>query len=446
MALDPNILLRGAQLRQENDQEFRKNIFDTINGMRDYDLKRQKIAAGGDLPAPIQIVNEYEKAVREGDFDRANNISVFAKAFDKGIVPYAQGGVFDALSSIPKTKYKPAYQVEGGYVPPMDEEALDAPIADAPSPEAPLSVNDLQSTGDPAMDRRREQMYTENYGRQQNGEPLRITVRPGQYEEDALPKVNYNPTVMPGYGEAVGSIEAAKKGMGRQAEKDVDLNMNWQIAEREAQAKADVEKATAADIEREKSLGKGKGDKVIENNNTLSSLDSLEYSIGQAQELLPKVSMTGPIYGRIGNLAEEPDYKNLQGTINSITLQAKDLYNLGSGQGFTDADRDFLRDVIAGKYARSETIQSGLQRFQQALEHRRQYLERQNAEYGYQPSAPNQQSGAVSDEEFNAEPAQPLPNAAPKSPRSSGEARFNLKKQGFTDAQIDEYLKARGIQ
>ena len=139
--------------------------------------------------------------------------------------------------------------------------------------------------------------------------------------------------------------------------------------------------------------GKKAGEQIIANNNTLSSLDNLEYSISQANALLPKVAATGPILGRIGAAAENPDYANLQGSINSITLQAKDLYNLGSGQGFTDADREFLRKVIAGEYARKETIQAGLQRFSEALQHRREFLQLQNQQYRQQYV--NQQQSAT---------------------------------------------------
>ena len=127
--------------------------------------------------------------------------------------------------------------------------------------------------------------------------------------------------------------------------------------------------------------GKNASNQVFENNDTMGSLNNLNFSIQQAQQLLPKVAMTGPVLGRVGNAAEDPDYKNLQGAINSITLQAKDLYNLGSGQGFTDADREFLRDVVAGKYARAETIEAGLARFQQALQNRQAFLQQQNAAY-----------------------------------------------------------------
>jgi len=173
---------------------------------------------------------------------------------------------------------------------------------------------------------------------------------------------------LPGYATAVATIDAARAGAKQQAEANVDLSMKPQIG-----------KATAFS----EALGRGAGAAVTENTKAAGSLDSLVGSIQQAKELLPQVQATGPIGGRIGALAEDPQYRNLQGAINSITLQAKDLYNLGSGQGFTDADRKFLQEVIAGKYARAETIGLGLSRMEEAINRRQEYLAKQNAGINY---------------------------------------------------------------
>lgn len=170
--------------------------------------------------------------------------------------------------------------------------------------------------------------------------------------------------------------------------------------------------ASAEKAGREKfseAVGGEAGKKVIANDATLGSLDNLEFSVQQARALVPKVANTGPIFGRTGAAAEDPDYRNLQGAINSITLQAKDLYNLGSGAGFTDADRDFLRQVIAGDYARAETIEAGLQRFEQALANRRRFVTQQNQQY-------NQQYGG----------AQPSPQQPQGNPQAGGGQRVRV--------------------
>lgn len=191
------------------------------------------------------------------------------------------------------------------------------------------------------------------------------------------------------------ALELIKGGAGQAGKNAADISTGYEANYQTQQGKnvSDVQNAGAKGYNY--AAGSAAGAAVVKNDTTLNSLNDLEYSISQAEQLLPKVSATGPILGRVGDAAEDPDYKNLQGAINSITLQAKDLYNLGSGAGFTDADRDFLRDVIAGKYARAETIQMGLQRFRQALENRRRNLQNQNqnyqTQYGGGQSQPQQQ-------------------------------------------------------
>ncbi len=53
-----------------------------------FDIERQKamrIAAGGDLPAPLQLANEYQKRMEAGDIQGANLIMQFAKTQDRGL-------------------------------------------------------------------------------------------------------------------------------------------------------------------------------------------------------------------------------------------------------------------------------------------------------------------------------------------------------------------------
>lgn len=143
----------------------------------------------------------------------------------------------------------------------------------------------------------------------------------------------------------------------------------------------------AAPIGFAKDRGQAAGKASIDNTKSSMDLNNLDYSIAQAKSLVPKVSLTGPILGRVGNAANDPDYANLQGALNGITLQAKELYNLGSGQGFSDADRDFLGEVIAGKYSRAETINLALDRMSDLSKKRNQFLNQQNQtfsnEFGY---------------------------------------------------------------
>lgn len=48
---------------------------------------------GGSTPAAIQVANEYQKARQVGDLQRMNDIELFSKALDKGLVTSVNGGV-----------------------------------------------------------------------------------------------------------------------------------------------------------------------------------------------------------------------------------------------------------------------------------------------------------------------------------------------------------------
>ncbi len=48
---------------------------------------------GGDLPAPLKLANEYDKARKAGDIQRMNDIASFSKIYDKGIAVEDNGNV-----------------------------------------------------------------------------------------------------------------------------------------------------------------------------------------------------------------------------------------------------------------------------------------------------------------------------------------------------------------
>ncbi len=127
--------------------------------------------------------------------------------------------------------------------------------------------------------------------------------------------------------------------------------------------------------------GDAAGTASIKNDDTISSLNTLDDTITEGRKALATAGATGPIFGRIGNAANDPEYKNLQGYVNSMTLQAKDLYNLGSGQGFSDNDLKFLGDVTAGKYSKAETIKYAFDRMENLSEKRRQFISSRNQSY-----------------------------------------------------------------
>jgi len=87
----------------------RKTLLDYQDLQREFDLKKQlaaqklqESATGADLPAALQLANEYQKRIAMGDVEGANLIAQFAKTTDKGIEVGADG------SYMPMAGYGPA--------------------------------------------------------------------------------------------------------------------------------------------------------------------------------------------------------------------------------------------------------------------------------------------------------------------------------------------------
>lgn len=127
--------------------------------------------------------------------------------------------------------------------------------------------------------------------------------------------------------------------------------------------------------------GNKAGQQVIANNTALGNLSNLRSAVDAARQQVQRVAMSGPIFGRVGEAAKDVEYINLQRDLNEITLLAKELYNLGSGQGFTDADRDFLKELSGGAYNRAESVDYALMRFNDTLTKRENFLKTENARY-----------------------------------------------------------------
>lgn len=100
-----------------------KNFQDYQRAEDEFQLKKQLAAQkllqfqkGGNLPAALQIANEYAKARAAGDKQRMNDIALAAKSFDKGVMYGDDGaetmpGYADAVGSIEGTKA--AYKQQG---------------------------------------------------------------------------------------------------------------------------------------------------------------------------------------------------------------------------------------------------------------------------------------------------------------------------------------------
>lgn len=169
--------------RQQNiDKKLQRELL-----QNEFELKKQGILRGTNLPAAMQLANDYLKAKKMGDIDRVQALELFAKIYDKGIV---SGGMAGG-------------QMGQQHIPQMGS-------ADLPYLEMPEGVG--------------------------RNDPPPLSVVSGNMPANMPPPIHISqlqPIAIPGYGQAAGSIAATKAGMSKQAEKDVELRMNPQIAGRQ---------------------------------------------------------------------------------------------------------------------------------------------------------------------------------------------------------------------
>lgn len=146
----------------------------------------------------------------------------------------------------------------------------------------------------------------------------------------------------PGYAESVANIAAVKAGMERQAQKNVDVTLNPVIAGGEALAKSQVEKLT-------------------KNNEDLKKLRGIQNNLDQLSEIAEGTIFTGPVLGRIGDIAKAPGRTELNSASNELTLRAKELLNFPNAN-FSNTDLQFIRDVAGGQYAQYGGIERVVKR------------------------------------------------------------------------------------
>lgn len=99
----------------------------------------------------------------------------------------------------------------------------------------------------------------------------------------------------------------------------------------------------------DKELDKTNASIYKETSDNTDTLHTFLQSVNVARNDLSKVSeyQLGPVKGALAKLTN-PQVQSLESSLNSLALQAKEIYKLGSGQGFTDADRDFLVQITGG--------------------------------------------------------------------------------------------------
>jgi len=391
MAIDPNIFknqktfLDYAQVEQEfqakkeaTAQKAAQSKLLQDAQIQHLNAQSQMTLSGGIKPAALQINSEIEKRIASGDLEGAQRIADSAKIYDKGLMVYGNQSQ-STINPPQNTQLNPMLpalvkQESGGNPNALSPKGAAGTYQIMPDTaiDPGFNVQPLQSWDgkDPRTAPQEEQQrFANDYlnaMQERNGGDPRLAAAsynagPGRVDA-ALTRLpaetqNYvkNVASRQGYDAALANRKSTEKSAVTQAEYD-------------------VKKVEEPSIKYNTGLAEKNATQVGKNQDALGNLDSMTFGIQEARALLPKVSMTGPILGRLGSAAENPDYRNLQGAVNSIVLQAKDLYNLGSGQGFTDADRNFLQEVIAGKYARADTISLGLDRMERALANRQQFL------------------------------------------------------------------------
>lgn len=79
------------------------SVYDRLNTLMDYQKANQEMAlqkkialeklktGGGNTPAALQLANEYQAAIANGDLNRANSIAAFAKTVDKNVYMSPEG-------------------------------------------------------------------------------------------------------------------------------------------------------------------------------------------------------------------------------------------------------------------------------------------------------------------------------------------------------------------
>jgi hypothetical protein len=165
------------------------------------DLMQKKLAAtiqnaGGSDPAVLKINTAISEALKKGDIETANRLERLAKTTDKGIDFYGGGTPFQ----YPQTGASNATQ-------PGQFDNLDGILAEMGTPQ------------------------------QGSDKPM------------PLPNYSVSPQAIPGYGQAVGSIEGAKKRMETQALKDVELSMDPKIARQTEKSKIEAKDTAEAGID-----------------------------------------------------------------------------------------------------------------------------------------------------------------------------------------------------
>jgi hypothetical protein len=342
-----------------------------------YGAKADASLEGGDLPATVKIANEIQDALQNKDYDRANLLMTVHKALDKGILPYSATPQNITQASLPQ-------QMQKGIT------AKDVPTSNFPQ----VSMADLMA--------------------------------PVARESNPMPTLT--PQAMPGYGQAVGSIEAAKKGMGRQAEKNVDAVMNPQIAGGEANARLGQELNYANPIEKSKKEGSEAGARSSDLSERVADIPQLENTVKQLSELGKKATYTTS--GQIVDfLRKEANLSPREGAVarteymSVIDNQILPLLRQTFGAQFTENEGKTLRATMGNPDKTPQEKDAALRSF---IDQKYQTINSRQRQLGL--------------------PVTDFSNSNPISKYNQEDMAFKLRKSGYSQQQIDEYMMARGLK
>lgn len=230
------------------------------------------------------------------------------------------------------------------------------------------------------------------------------------------------PQAIPGYAEQSGGIKATQKRMETQAQKDVELKMNPLIAAQ-----------TAEKTETGKGLGETK--------NTYEDFMSAAPGIADAGNQLYMLADTSTytlagrgrdMFLRQFNFDPTDSAKAKAKAETIIATMVLPLLRPTFGAQFTAAEGKWMRDTLGDPNLSGPERQAQIKARMDGWQRQAEQLSRRTG-----ADAPASDMFAVNETA--------APTAVNKPRGGSGEIRFNLKKKGYSDAQIQEYIKARGL-
>lgn len=345
-------------------------------------LKLQQSANGTDLPAPLQLANEYQKRIAMGDQAGADMITQFAKIYDKGVLPPAATGT------------------------PSATPASTLSLTNQPIPQAPMSSPESNAA---VLD-----LYGEGNSTGANGAPAPTM----QFALNSAPAPGAR--TIPGYAGAVSSISGAKAGAEEQAKKDVQLTMNPQIASAEERAKPAAKALGEADAElNERIARQPQLNKAVQG---LSALGQIATYTGTGQisnALLRQAGMDVP-----DAAIARTEY------ISRIDNEILPLLRQTFGAQFTEREGTSLKATLGDPNKSPQEKDAVLRSFIQTKMETANSLARQTGRQ----------------EPYQAKDiADSVESIGTKPQGNALEIDFKLRKAGFTPEQIKEYKAAKGL-